>query len=48
MTFRNITTYGTSSRKNERGNVFIKGLDEKHDVSNVTFDNVWYYDKKID
>lgn len=47
VTFRNITTYGTSSRKDERGNVFIKGLDEKHDVSNVTFNNVWYYDKKI-
>ena len=46
--FRNITTYGKESdRKAERGTVMMQGLDEKHDVSGIVFDNVNYYGDKI-
>ena len=48
VTFRNITTYGKESdRKAERGTVLIQGIDERHDVSGIIFDNVEYYGTRI-
>ena len=48
VTFRNITTYGKESdRKAERGAVLIQGIDERHDVSGIIFDNVEYYGTRI-
>lgn len=47
VTFRNITTYGSSARKGERGRVVMQGVDKQHDVLGVTFDNVCYYDESI-
>ena len=48
VTFRNVTTYGKESpRKAERGVVILQGIDERHDVSGIVFDNVNYYGDKI-
>ena len=48
VTFRDIVTYGDSSRKEERGNVIVKGIDETHDVSGISFQDVFYYGNRVE
>lgn len=49
VTFRNISTYGGETAYcNERGFVLLQGIDEEHDVSNITFDKVSYFGNVID
>jgi Endopolygalacturonase len=44
VSFRNIYTYGDKPNvENNRGQVLLEGIDEKHSVSGVAFDNVTYY-----
>ena len=49
VTFKNISTYGGETAYcNERGFVLLQGIDEEHDVSNITFDKVSYFGNVID
>lgn len=49
ITFRNISTYGGKTAScHERGTVWLQGIDEEHDVSNIVFDNVNYFGNVID
>ena len=48
VTFKDITTYGTSERKDERGRVIIWGIDADHDVAHISFRNVYYYDRPVE
>lgn len=48
VTFRNIYTYGTkNSPKAERGAVLLQGVDDRYNISGVTFENISYYGKPI-
>jgi len=48
VVFRNISTYGkTVNPENKGGVIFLQGLDDNHNVSEVTFDNVTYYGSPI-
>lgn len=49
VTFKNICTYGGQTVScNERGTILLQGVDEAHDVSNITFDKVSYFGNMID
>ena len=47
VTFRNIYTYGTKNSPKAGGTVLLQGIDDKYNISGVTFENVSYYGEPI-
>lgn len=47
VTFRNIYTYGTRNSPKAGGTVLLQGIDDKYNISGVTFENVSYYGEPI-